>query len=138
METILVAALPLLGVLIGAALQYFFGRQMEIKRAIQMNKIQAYSDYLRSFSKLAGPSPGPQDLVDFIDAKTRICVYGSVNVIRALGEFERGGAKPSLPQNMTILANMVVWMREDVKSIGGNPEIRDIGAILFQQRYKPE
>ena len=47
------ALLSVLGVLVGAYLQYFFGRSLEARKQLTLQKSQSYIDYFRS----VGPWP---------------------------------------------------------------------------------
>ena len=49
----LTAVLPVVGVLVGASLQYFFTRYLEAQRYQRDLRTQAYLDYIRSISGLA-------------------------------------------------------------------------------------
>ncbi len=89
-----IAILPLLGVLLGAALQFWLSRASEEKKRIEALRSQAYADYLRAVA-LSAHLRSDEDLRDAhlnaADAKARIAVYGSVPVLRALAEFEETG-----------------------------------------------
>jgi hypothetical protein len=99
MQTIpaIVAVLPFLGVLIGAALQYFFGRTLEIEKQLTLRKGEAYADYYRAVALLATKDRSGDNVSLAAEAKTRICIYGSVAVVRRLAGFEHAGAKASTP-----------------------------------------
>ncbi len=61
MSTFLTALLPLLGVTIGATLQYWFSRSTEATKQLQALRNQAYVDYLRAVAQSAH-STSPDDL----------------------------------------------------------------------------
>jgi hypothetical protein len=44
----LTAILPVVGVLVGASLQYFFSRYLEVQRYQRDLRTQAYLDYIKS------------------------------------------------------------------------------------------
>jgi hypothetical protein len=129
MQTVLTAMLPLLGVLVGAGLQYAFGRALDGRRQLEASKALAYSDYLRAFATIAASGRSKEALAQLTDAKMRVCVYGSETVIRLLGDFERGGALAR--NNMRLVSELVVAMREDVSAVAGKPAQEDLGLILF-------
>jgi hypothetical protein len=136
MQAVLTAALPLVGVLVGAGLQYVFGRSLDIRRQVQASKATAYSDYLRAFATIATGGRSKEALGQLADAKTRVCVYGSPKVISLLAEFERGGAVSG--ENMPLVAALVVAMREDVKAVAGVPSAEDLGLILFGPNWRSQ
>ena len=134
MQAILTAVLPLVGVLVGAGLQYVFGRSLDTRRQVELSKATAYSDYLRAFAAIAASGRSKEVLAQLTDAKTRVCVYGSPRVIQILGDFERGGAVAA--KNMPLVAELVVAMREDVKAVSGVPTEEDLGLILFGPNWR--
>lgn len=90
-----VAVLPLVGVVLGAALQFWLSRTAERERYTTDQRSQAYADYLRAVAA-AAHLRCDEDLRDAYrdaaDAKARIAVYGSSLVIKALSQFEEFGA----------------------------------------------
>ena len=70
------AILPLVGVLIGAGLQYFFGRTLELQKQLALQKVQAYADFFRAMSASATQGQTMETLALAADAKTRACIYG--------------------------------------------------------------
>lgn len=129
MQAALIATLPLLGVLVGAGLQYLFGRSMEVRRQVELSKALAYSDFLRGFASVGTRGKSNEVLAQLIDAKMRVCVYGAPKVIRLLGDFERQGAIAR--ENMTLVSALVFAMREDAQVVSGMPTEADLGVILF-------
>jgi len=92
-----IGVLPLVGVIIGAALQLILSRAAEKERQVQTLRTEAYVDYLR-FVAAAAHLRSDEDLRDAerdaANAKTRIAVYGSSQVIGALAQFEKAGRCP--------------------------------------------
>ncbi len=109
----MVAALPLLGVLIGATLQYAFGQRLESRKLLVALKAQAYSDLIRVIAA-SGCSRNTEKLALIADAKTRICIYGSLNVVQKLRDFDRIGATAARPDGQAALTALLSAMREDV------------------------
>jgi len=95
MSTWAIAILPLVGVALGAALQFLFSRAAERDRQSNSLRSQAYADYLRAVSA-AAHLRSDEDLRDAhrnaAEAKARIAVYGSASVLKALARFEETGA----------------------------------------------
>lgn len=95
MDSWAIATLPLVGVVLGAALHFWLSRTAEREKHTDILRSQAYADYLRSVAA-AGHLRSDEDLRDAhrdaADAKARIAVYGSATVIKALSQFEETGA----------------------------------------------
>ena len=89
------AVLPLLGVVIGATMQYWLSRSAESRKQLQLLHSQSYVDYLRSVTRAAhATSPEGVRLAQAqaADAKARMAVYAPSGVIAALARFEEAGA----------------------------------------------
>jgi hypothetical protein len=125
-----VAALPLLGVVIGAALQSWFGRSAEREKQLETAKSQAYADYLRAVAA-AAHSRSDEDLRDALraaaDAKARIAVYGGSEVISALARFDESGANLGSAASRATFVALVTTMR----STSPTAQERDIETVLF-------
>jgi len=134
--TIVRDLLPLLGVLLGAGLQYIFSRSAEIKRHERTLRIDAYSDYLRSVGEAETMKMDPQVarrsdvLARAIAAKARVCVHGSAAVVSALAKFE-GDSEPGLtPQKRKYFLEFVDAIRKDVGA-HGDLNTEGVAYILF-------
>ncbi|MGB7601327.1 MAG: hypothetical protein WBM24_13535 [Candidatus Sulfotelmatobacter sp.] len=95
-------------------------------------------DYLKPVSGLAhlNEAQGSQErnlLAAAADAKGRICLYGSKEVIHAFAVFERLGAVISSAKQQTAFIAMVAAMRKDSGDAAG-PTTDDIGMILLGSR----
>jgi hypothetical protein len=108
------AALPVLGVGVGAILQYIFSRSAEVRKQAYSLRQQAYVDYLRALAQ-AGHAKGPEDLAKArllaADAKTRIVVYGDRAVLDALATFEEAGASMNNPRSTQCFLQRALTMR---------------------------
>lgn len=95
MDTWAIATLPLVGVVLGAVLQFWLTRSAAREQHGDTLRSQAYADYLRAVAA-AGHLRSDEDLRDAhrdaADAKARIAVYGTAEVIKALSRFEEAGA----------------------------------------------
>src|ERR1700694_1908757 len=103
--TILLSLLSLVGVIIGAGLHYFFAKSGERHKHLEALRSQAYVDYMRCVAQFAKVERGDikkraELLAEAADAKTRICMYGSTKVIRALAGFEKGGSVLDTPDSI--------------------------------------
>ena len=90
-----IAALPVLGVIVGVVLQFLLGRTANRTKQMDDLRCGAYADYLKGVASAAHLES--QDELrsahrDIADAKARIAIYGSARVISALARFEEVGA----------------------------------------------
>jgi hypothetical protein len=111
-----IAFLSFLGVIVGASLQYFFTRFLEERKHRQSLKTTAYTDYIRAVSEaahIALHDERPAVLARLADAKTRICLYGSPEVVAALTEFEHLGGVIGNEQQRATFLKVVKAMRGD-------------------------
>lgn len=125
-----VALVSLLGIAIGAALQYAFGRSLESRKQHGLQKAQAYTDFFHAVAALAQARSADQ-LMLAADAKTRICIYGSDAVISKLDEFERAGATAGTDTGRAALVKLMQVMREDVINRRTSVELESLYRILF-------
>lgn len=90
-----IALLPLLGVAVGAALQFWLGRAADREKHAETLRTEAYAHYLRAVAA-AGHLRSDEDerdaFRDAADAKARIAVHGTQAVVAALARFEEAGA----------------------------------------------
>jgi hypothetical protein len=91
------AALPVVGVIIGAAFQYWFTRTQERQKQTEVLRDQAYADYLRRVAQLgaafrAGRQQPEEPTWRVIEAKARIAIYGTTRVGEALARLHRSCA----------------------------------------------
>jgi len=91
------ASLPVVGIILGAALQHWFTRSQERRKQTEVLRDQAYADYLRTVAQLGAAwragREKPEELIwKVIDAKARIAIYGTTRVGQALARFQRAGA----------------------------------------------
>lgn len=108
------AILPLIGVVLGAGLQFLLTRATAREQQAGTLRSQAYADYLRAVAA-AGHLRSDEDLRnahrDAADAKARIAVYGTVDVIKALARFEKTGAVLSDGSASCAFVSLVSAMR---------------------------
>lgn len=131
----MLAILPLVGVLLGAALQFWFSRSAERNKAIEALRAQAYVDYLSGVAALAHVVNVDDVRVadrDLADAKARIAVYGSPEVIGALARFEESGAILARGQDVKPFLSVVANMRSELPFVGE----RDMELLLLGRSDK--
>lgn len=130
MSGLAIAFLPLIGVIIGAAVQFFLNRSAEKERQFDTLKTVAYVDYLRAIAA-SGHLRTDEDLRDAFrdaaNAKTRIAVFGSAKVVHALAQFEEVGSVLDNPRARNAFIQLVVAMRP----VNDTLAQRDIELILF-------
>lgn len=123
------AILPLLGVVIGATIQYWTSRAAESRKQLQLLRSQCYVDYLRAATKAAyalSPESARQALTEAADAKARMTVYGSSRAIAALARFEETGAVLDNAKSKSVFAALVKAMRD-----GDSPSQAELELVLF-------
>ncbi|MDH5434819.1 MAG: hypothetical protein OEY19_12820 [Gammaproteobacteria bacterium] len=130
MNNVLIATLPLLGVVIGALLQFILGRSSEKRKQLEVLRSEAYSTYLRSVSASAHMQ-SEKDRSDVFklasDAKSRIAVYGSASVIEALAKFEEAGAVLNNENSIERFISIVKAMRSDNSPMSD----KNLSLVLF-------
>lgn len=89
--------LPVIGVIIGALLQFFFSKRSELKKQENLLKISAYSDLIKGMAGMAisqkykNSSQEMEYTMLVADAKSRICIYGDNSVIEKISSFFKKG-----------------------------------------------
>ena len=125
-----IAFLPLVGVIVGGALQFWLSRSAEREKHTEVLRAQAYADYLRAVAA-AGHLRSDEDLRDAhrdaADAKTRIVVYGSAAVVSALARFEEAGAALNNGRADAAFITLVSAMRHNNAVVAD----RDIELVLL-------
>jgi len=134
---LLAALLPVLGIIIGATLQYLYSRSSEIHKQHYISKSQAYIDYLQCVAELANIAKFQKNykrnelLSKTADAKTRICIYGSKSVVEALANFEKSGARIDNHESAEKFLLVCQEMRKDGLGKKSESTIKDLGFVLF-------
>jgi hypothetical protein len=102
---------------VAGALQYFSSRYLDDRRHRRDLRTQAYTDLLKCLSESAQPAATSQGRYELrakaADAKARICLYGSHEVVQAISAFETLGATISDSRQAESFLNMVLAMRRD-------------------------
>jgi hypothetical protein len=122
--------LPMLGIVVGALLQFWFGRTAEKGKHVTAMRAEAYTDYLRAVVA-SGFLRSDEDLVEALksasDAKLRILVYGDIKVIAALARFEEAGPTLDNSRSTAAFFNLVSAMRSRHLAVSED----EIKLILF-------
>lgn len=134
------AVLSLVGLVVGALLQFLFTRHLEGRRHHRDVRAKAYADYLQCVSDHANlghqrqSSEGRQLGARTADAKCRISLYGASEVVSSFAEFERLGAAMGTDAQCRAFTRMVLAMRKD--SLGGAPVSEgDLEIVLLGKRH---
>ena len=96
------AVLPLIGVAVGAILQHWLSRSAEERKQLQLLRSQAHVDYLRAVARAAHAHSSDAQRAakaDAADAKARIAVYATADVVQALARFEAAGPTLTNPRS---------------------------------------
>jgi hypothetical protein len=112
-QATVIAVLSLFGVMIGASLQYYFGRTLEGRKQLALQRSQAYVDYFKVVALIAQHGPSKDSLALAADAKVRVCIYGSPLVIKQLSAFEATGAAIKSAGSAAIIMDLLRAMRAD-------------------------
>lgn len=113
------AIVSLLGLVVGAVLQFLFSRYLDNKKHQRDLRAKAYVDYLQCVGEHANlgyqrqSADGRQLGAKTADAKCRISLYGAPAVITAFAKFERLGASINTDEQRHAFIDMVVAMRRD-------------------------
>ena len=134
MESLLLALLPIIGVIIGAFLQHLFNKGSNAEKQQTELKNAAYVDYLRSMAKSAHAISVDEQrsaIMDAANAKARIAVYGTPSVISALAKFEDAGAELKNEHSIDCFLELAQNMRN--KKVLSN---QDLFKILIGKNIK--
>ena len=103
--------------LAGAFFQSLFSRRSEYIRAGRQARYEAYADYFKGIaeiSHLADAQDRSAAHMLIANARGRIALYGSANVIEAMSRVFNHGADVVSPAAREALAGMLAAMRADV------------------------
>ncbi len=136
MDEIIKYSLPIIGVIIGASVQFIFSKKNETKKQQNLLKTTAYTDFLKAVAGLAitqrfsDKEKEMEYLILLTDAKARMSVYGGNLVIKKAANFERIGPVLDNPKSNKAYTLLVSEMRKDNQQ-GKNTELNDISQLLL-------
>jgi len=134
----LTAIIPIIGALIAGSLGYVSGRLLETRKQLNLQKGQAYADYMKALATSATDHVSSTAVALAIEAKTRVCIYGSAPVIRQLSAFEQAGAKIVDIESRRVVAHLLALMRDDMGVSGKPIDEVDLHYVLFgRDRHPP-
>ena len=116
---IIVALIGLLSVLASALVQYYLGRQAEIRKKLIEIRAQAYLDLLNSVSEIANSSKRSatnhqEHIKSLTQAKTRAVLVGSDEVVTAIEDFWNKYDSLTTNESLTAFTLIVLAMRKDL------------------------
>ena len=125
--------LPLLTLAAGALLQHQLSKSSRKSEETILRQQQAYVDYLSASvgAKFSRSNSAKDDQANLIDAKLRIAVYGSREVIAKLAEFERIGARLNNQTSIKRYLELVSEMRNAATTFVGRNSSTDLEVVLF-------
>lgn len=127
--------LPVIGVIIGALLQFLLSQRNEARKQQNLLKVSAYSDLIKGLSGMATfqKTKDSSKLLEYrmlvADAKSRICVYGDDSVIKKLSHFIRTGGSIDTPESYKVFVDIISEIRKE--HIGTtNVKLNDFSQLL--------
>jgi hypothetical protein len=130
-QSIIIAVSSLSGALLAVGLQYLFGKALESRKQLLLQRSQSYVDFLKVVALVAQNGPSKENLAAAADAKTRICVYGSAEVIKSLSEFTATGSNTNSPIGRSKIIILVKEMRKNIGKIDRAIDEKELAVILF-------
>jgi hypothetical protein len=131
-----VAIVGILGIILGAALQFFLGKRAEASKQFKLFQTQAYVDFLKGWAasgraKFFGDKEREIEFTILLsDSRARISIYGSARVVKALAEFINKYNENYSDEGMKAFARLIQIMREESFSRRDFVEIEEIEEIL--------
>jgi hypothetical protein len=113
--------LPLIGVIIGAFLQFIFSKKNELRKQENLLKTSAYTDLIKGLAGMAisqkykDPTKEMEYTMLVADAKSRICVYGDDSVIEKISYFLRQGGILSSQDSYKAFVDIIIEIRRKHK-----------------------
>ena len=139
MESLLTQLLPIIGVILGASIQFMFSRATERSKEKQTLKTQAYTSYLKAIANLSMAQRFKlkdkiaQSTSELVESKVKIAIYGSKAVIDSLAMFERGGAKLDTTNQKKLFVEIGQNMRNDTVSKNEVVNNKELSQLMFSE-----
>jgi len=121
----------ILGIVVGATLQYLFSRFLEERKHKRLLQTEAYADFLRGVAEathLGLEVNENQVHARIADARARIGLYGSPNVVRLLADFEKAGNAIISEKQHKAFVLLIQAMRGDKKVDNADLELVLLGS----------
>jgi hypothetical protein len=115
MTAVLLASLPIVGVAVGAILQYLFSRNAEDRKHLLVLRREAYADYLRAVAAV-GFAKDRESILQaraaLAQTKARIAIYGTQSAVAALARFEETDCNLKHQSACAAFVTLATCMRE--------------------------
>lgn len=131
------ALIAILGIILGAILQYLFTKWMEMYKHRQYLQSQAYVDFLKSVSYIAvsqkydDTQKEIEAIMSLTDAKSRVCIYGSKSVVKKMSYFFKVYGILNSPEAKNAYTDVAKCMRHETVSKNEFVETEDLMHLLF-------
>ena len=139
LQALIYAVLPLIGVVIGAVLHHRLSMASEQLKRQEDLRTQAYVDFLHGvvgfvFAKTNGDENKAKEFDALLaNAKARVTIYGSKEVIQTIASFGRGGADIGSPEGMRSFVGICQAMRKDSLPKKQSVLNKEISQLLFEK-----
>jgi hypothetical protein len=130
-HVIITALLSAAGVMLGAGLQYYFSRSLESRKQLALQRSQSFVDYFKAIALIAQHGPSREHSAMLADAKVRVCIYGSAEVVKLLRDFEAVGSVLNSIQSTTLITELLAEMRKDAGMGVTGVDREELRRILF-------
>lgn len=123
----------LIGIIAGVTTQYILSFYSEKRKRNADLKMQAYIDFIRGVSELGiernrhDAKKHEEHLTKFLDAKSRIAIYGSNRVVASIAAFYKKGGKVTNEEERRLLMQIYQNMRGEYQG----EEIKDTDLELL-------
>lgn len=133
---VIIASTAIISALVGAISQYYFSKLNQKESHLSDLRTNAYIDYLLSVSEIVRANKEERNriLSDCAYAKTRIVLYGTKNVLNALTEFEKSGARLDSEKQIELFVNICECMRQENQKIDPALYRDQVCSILFPNK----
>ncbi len=134
---VVIALVAVLGVIVGATLQYLYAQRTEITKHYQELRSNAYVDFIKSTAGIAiSQKKGDAEkelefTILMADAKARVAIYGDKAVVDAMAEFFRKYGALQSPDAISVFVSLVHRMRQETVGIKQNVLDKEISQLLF-------
>ena len=133
------ALIGIVGVLVGAIIQYSLTKRAEQTKHLRELRTSAYVDFIRAVAGIAtsGKHNDAARQLEYTillaDAKARIAIYGDTRVVAAAAQFFRGTSALHTPEEMDAFLKIVAAMRSSAAGKLALPEA-DLSQLLFSRQ----
>lgn len=121
METkdILLITLPILTLIVGSSLTYFYGIKSKKQEAITKFKEEKYSNLIIALQGFVGNTSSVETKKKFFEEQYKSWLYSSDSVVESINEFvnlliEEKGKAPNPEKGRKVIGNIILEMRKDL------------------------